>query len=445
MSLFRLPARARAPRSSVALLLRVAALGTALAACTPAPSSSGEDSRQARVPARSAAVVTPWALPAPAGAGQPDLATSPEGNLLLSWVEPGAEDTHRLRLSSMSPTADTRWQPALTVAEGRKWFLNWADTPHVYALPDGSLWAHWLRGTGPARMDYGIDLVRSGDGGRSWSAPTLVHPAGTRGDHGFVTFWAQGPDQLGLAWLDSRQKAAAMAAGPAHEDDHHGGGAPMMLRAALYGSQATQQAEWPLDASTCDCCTTASAMTDRGVVVVYRGRDAGEIRDTRIVRFDGKAWTSPRDVHADGWRIAGCPVNGPVVVARGVQVWAAWYTEADGLPELRAARSDDAGDHFGEPVTLARGPQVLGRLSLALARDRLLAAWLETAEDTPQRIVLGRYDLHWRDPERVIVAPIAARGRASGLPRVRWAGQAAWLVWTDVADGHSILRGASVR
>lgn len=438
----------RAPGVAVSTLLRVGALGLLglLAACGERERMEPETERAASAPAQpTPARVREWRLPAPVGAAQPDLVIAPDGRRLLSWVEPATGDAHRLRLAWAD---QENWQAPITIAEGNDWFLNWADTPHVQALPDGSLWAHWLRSTGPSRMDYGIDLVRSGDGGRSWSAPQLVHPAGTRGDHGFVTFWAQAQDQLGIAWLDSRQKAAAgvdRSADAAHDGDHHGGGGAMMLRAALYGAQARQLAEWPLDASTCDCCTTASAITERGVVVVYRGRTAGEIRDTRIVRFDGKAWTAPRDVHTDGWHMPACPVNGPVVAARGNDVWVAWYTEADGTPELRAAHSGDAGDHFDAPVTLARGGQVLGRLGLALGDGRVLASWLEETGAGGQRIVLGSYDPRWQSATRVEVATLAARGRASGMPRLRWADGAAWLVWTDVDDGKPRLKGASVR
>lgn len=420
------------------VLSACAALSALLAGCTPAPSPP-----TAAAPLSSpSAQVRLWNPPAPRGAAQPDLVRAADGAIHISWVEAADNDQHRLRMASAAgDSATPTWQPPITIAQGSQWFLNWADTPHVFALPDGSLWAHWLRSTGPARMDYGVVLSRSGDGGKHWSQPQLVHPEGKPGDHGFVTFWPQARDQLGIAWLDSRQKSHDAAA---HGGEHqHGGSGAMMLRAALYGADAQRIGEWPLDVSTCDCCTTSSAMTDAGVVVVYRGRSADEVRDTRIVRFDGTRWTAPKDVHRDGWHTAGCPVNGPVVAARGNTVWAAWYTEADGAPELRAARSDDAGDSFSAPVTLAKGDAVLGRLSLAVAGDRLLAAWLEEAAGG-QRIVLGRYDAQWRQPQRIEVAALGARGRASGMPRLIWSGRAAWLLWTDVSDGEPVLRGASV-
>jgi len=439
------PSSVYAMRSFVSTIPGIGCMVLMLCACTraPLPETSVESHTDAFTQP------TPLGLPVAEEASQPDLQVTPGGGLLVSWLEPSAGGGHRLRLSLGSPRAGTgdAWQPPVTVAEGKDWFVNWADTPHIYALKDGSLWGHWLRRSGDGPMDYGIAMARSGDGGRSWSPSAPVHPGGTPGDHGFVTFWPQGDDRLGIAWLDSRQKAAAMAAGapaPAHDAHDHGGGAPMMLRAALHGADGAQQAEWPLDASTCDCCTTSSAMTDRGVVVVYRGRDAKEIRDTRLVRFDGQRWSAPRDVHADGWKIAGCPVNGPVAAARGDTVWVAWYTEADGLPELRAARSDDAGDRFAAPVTIARGEQVLGRVAIALAGEHVLLAWLEQ-DDGGQRLVLGRYDPALQSPRLTEVARLAARGRASGLPRLAANQKRAWLVWTDTADGRPLLKGALVR
>lgn len=426
---------ATACRSALALLAMVG-----MVACTPSKNEA-ED----RTAAVASPVVEAWTLPAPAGAAQPDLVAASDGTLLLSWLEPAGDDALRFRLSQWKGDAvSAAWTPPVTIAEGADFFRNWADTPHVFALEDGSLWAHWLRSTGPSRMDYGIDLVRSADGGATWTSPQRVHPAGTPGDHGFVTFWPQARDRLGIAWLDSRQKAAAGHTGHDAGGHDHAGGAAMMLRAALYDADAKQTGEWPLDVSTCDCCTTSSAVTDRGVVVVYRGRSHDEIRDTRLVRFDGERWTPPREVHADGWQIAGCPVNGPAVVAKDNRVWVAWYTEAGGEPELRAARSDDAGDTFGAPVTLAKGTQVLGRLGLALAGDRLLVSWLEQAPDERQTLVLGRYDDGWKHAQRAEVATLSARGRASGIPRMQWRGDAAWLAWVDVDGEAPRILGARV-
>ncbi len=405
--------------------------------------------------------VEAWALPVVGEAAHPDLIATPKGGLMLSWVQPASDGGRELRIAQLEPgRSDSRdvWSEATTVASGDDWFLNWADTPHIYVLPNGSMWAHWLRKSGPEPMDYGIELVRSIDTGLTWSTPALVNLPGLPGDHGFVTFWPQSEGELGLAWLDSRQKAQAQAQaelslsrvsdphGAAQRDGHaHDGGAAMMLRAAVYNSSGLKLNDWPVDVSTCDCCTTASAMTARGPVVVYRGRSVGEIRDTRLVRLEGEAWTAPRDVHVDGWHFGGCPVNGPVVAAEGETVWVGWYTEADGQPEVRIARSDDSGDNFGPPLTVAHGPNLLGRLGMALADGHVLVSWLEEEEGgTGQRLMLSRTDRRLENLRSIPVATLAARGRASGFPRLVVRNGAAWLVWVDVADGRPMLKGAAV-
>ena len=434
-----------APRSGFAASwLLVVAICVALVACssdkppaTPAVDRGGPETFS---------LIEPWALPVAGEAAHPDLIVTPQGDLLLSWVQPAADDHRQLRIArllSPLPGAPGAWSDPVTAGSGANWFLNWADTPHVYALPDGSIWAHWLRQTGQGHTDYGIDLVRSGDDGRTWSPPTLVSLRDVPGDNGFVTFWPQASDELGIAWLDSRQKAHEATSAGAHpslpprdqhsrsnpEQDAHGdnghdhdGDAAMMLRVAIYGAPAANAPaskikEWPLDDSTCDCCTTASAMTSRGPVVVYRGRSAGEIRDIRLARLDGETWTAPRDVHVDGWRMTGCPVNGPVVVAEGNTVWVAWYTEADGQSELRIARSDDAGDSFGPPLAAAKGPQVLGRLGLALAQGHVLLSWLQEGEDrNGQQLMLTRIDRELKEVHSIAVASLAARAAGPSGP-----------------------------
>lgn len=394
----------------------------------------------APAPAPANTVFEVMPLPHRHEAANPDLVLAPSGRLLLSWVEPREEGGHRLMLAqSQGPSdAEIEWQVA-PIAEGDNWFVNWADTPHVWALPDGSLWAHWLRRTGPGRMDYGIDLVRSEDGGAQWTAPRLVNLPGVLSDHGFVSFWVQADDQLGIAWLDSRQKG--ISADDDHSDHHaHHGGGPMMLRAATFGPDAAPITEWPLDTSTCDCCPTSSAVTSRGAVVVYRGRAAGEIRDMRLVRLEDGAWTPSRAVHDDGWKIAGCPVNGPAVEAAGEDVWVAWYTEGGGQPSVRVARSMDAGDHFDAPVELSAGPAVLGRVAMALHGDEVLVAWLEEGGEG-QQLMLARMrrDLHGMRKE--VVASLDAKGRASGMPRLVANGVHAWMVWVDVEGARPGLRG----
>lgn len=396
-------------------------------------------------------VVRPWNMPnMVAPAAQPDLSRTSRGDWLLSWIEKRHDGFHAMRFSQFafasvkSGHADGDWQTVGTIAQGNDWFVNWADTPHVIVLDDGSLWAHWLQRNGKGVYDYGIALTRSADSGASWSDPVRIEPKGSIGDYGFVSMWQNSRSELGMAWLDSRQKAKSE---DAHDHSEHGEGR-MMLRAAVFDSGMQRSIEWPLDPSTCDCCTTSSALTSKGPVLVYRGRSDDEIRDTRLVRFDGKRWTAPKDVHADGWKFAGCPVNGPAVVAKGNEVWVAWYTEAEGKPSLRLARSQDAGHSFASPLKMAEGEGVLGRAALAMEGDSVWLVWLveRGVGAKGQELWLARINAKTGVvAEKKNIASIGARGRATGLPRIQARDGAAWIVWTDSVDKQTILRGVSVR
>src|SRR5690606_321862 len=202
--------------------------------------------------------------------------------------------------------------------------------------------------------------------------------------------------------------------------------------------------EWLLDDASCDCCQTDAAATAEGVVLVYRDRAPGEVRDIVLLRKDVGAtgWRAPVPVHADGWVMPGCPVNGPAVPADGARVVVAWYTAAGGQPRLLLAESRDGGRHFAPPRVLAEGAAVLGRVDVGLAGEAVLASWLEET-DAGQRLWLAR--LADGALARQAVATLAARGRASGFPRLAVRGGSAYLAWTDVVDGAPRLRGARVR
>lgn len=367
-------------------------------------------------------------------AAQPDLVIAPDGRLLLSWIEAGSRSAHALRFASFDGNA---WSEPREIARGDDWFVNWADTPHIAATEDGALWAHWLRQSAKAAYAYDVVLSRSGDGGKTWSAPLTVNDDGTPTEHGFVSLWPQSRDSLGIAWLDGRNTAGEGHGG----HDAHGGGA-MTLRVANLDADLHKSTESELDPRTCDCCQTGAAMTAHGPLIVYRDRDGGEIRDIVAARFDSGAWISPRKVHDDQWKMPACPVNGPAVAANGTQAWVAWYTAAGDMPKLRIARSQDAGESFSPPVDLDSGLEVQGRAGVATDGDNVWVSW--SREDSGgQSLWLARYNAGLgKELQRIQVAKLQGRGRATGFAQLVARGNGAYLVWTDVVDGKPALRGA---
>ena len=421
----------RRSSTGVALVLASFLAGCDAASGVSAPASPTTE------PAAAALHATAWQLPAPDGAAQPDLVTAPDGTLLLSWIEPRG-DGHALRFARHG---NAGWSAPGTIAEGDDWFVNWADTPHLAATPDGALWAHWLRKSAAATYAYDVVLSRSGDGGATWSAPRVVNRDGTPTEHGFVAMWPAGPSSLGIAWLDGRATAGGHGG-----HDGHGGGGMMTLRTARFDAAFARHEETRLDASACDCCQTAAAATRAGHVVAYRDRTRDEIRDIAVVRHDGVDWQPPRIVHADGWRMPACPVNGPALAARDDTVVVAWYTAAGGVPRVRVAASTDAGASFGAPVEADSGDAVQGRLAVALDADGQ-GAWVTWLREdaSGQSLRLARFEPGSRVlMPSIAAARVAGKGRGTGFPQLVVSGDRIHLVWTDVLDGRPRLRGAMV-
>lgn len=382
--------------------------------------------------------VVEWALPATLpGSALPDLALAPDGTLLLAWTNSQPGRRHILQFSRYDP-ALARWLHApTTIAVGNSMFVNWADTPHITATPDGALWVHWLQKSADAPYAYDVVVATSRNGGARWSAPLLPHDDGTQTEHGFVSLWPQSRDALGIAWLDGRNT------GGGDHDTHVGGGA-MTLRAATIGPDLRVRDGVELDAMTCDCCQTSVAMTARGPLLVYRGRTAGEIRDILATRRDGEAWTTPARVHADDWKMPACPVNGPSVAAAGEAAVVGWYTAPDNVPVVKLARSEDAGDSFGAPVVLDHGEAVQGRVAVALDDGQAWALWLRE-DGGGQSLWLSRRSADLAtEHERIELARLQGRGRATGFPQLALHRGVAYVVWTDVAAGTPQLRGAQV-
>ncbi len=378
-----------------------------------------------------------WPLPAAAGAASPDLSLAPGGRLLLSWMSRQPGRRNALQFASWSRDGGWQSQPR-TIAVGQSLVANWADVPHLRATPDGALWVQWLQADPGNPSGYHAVLARSRDGGMRWEQMTRINDDAGPGEHGFAALWPIGGDRLGVAWLDGRAQGMA-------GHDHAGVRAgAMQLRANAFDMDLGRGSDAVVDAATCDCCQTDVAVTDRGPLVVYRDRGEGEVRDIAGVRFEGGRWTPPVAVHADGWKVEACPVNGPAVAARGNTAVVAWYSEAGGEPAVRLARSTDAGDRYAVPVVVDQGAAVSGQVDVALDGDQAWVAWLRE-DATGQTLMLARYapDLS-RQLQRIEVARPAGRGHATGSPRLVADGGSAWLVWTDVADGVAHLQGAQL-
>jgi hypothetical protein len=268
------------------------------------------------------------------------------------------------------------------------------------------------------------------DEGRTWAKSFTPHHDGTPTEHGFASLFPMA-DGLGLIWLDGR---AMHSGGPASgSPDSHSAGGDMSVRFARFDRSWTQVDERPVDLHVCECCPTAAAVTADGVLTAFRDRSAGEIRDIHVSRLSHGTWSEPSAVHADGWKIAACPVNGPALSARGTDVAIAWFTVKQDVGQVYAAFSKDAGQTFGAPVRVDEAGS-LGRVDVELLPDgAALVTWIEFADQRAQ-FRARRIDRTGARSEPVVIAGIAGN-RASGYPRVAMARNELVFAWTEVGDG----------
>ena len=327
----------------------------------------------APVPAQAPAAlaVASVATPASASSSEPNF-TVQDNRVILSWLE-GNEEHATLKYAERTATG---WSPAQTVHSSDKMYVNAADIPSVRLLGNGTMAAYWPDQNGPDPEASTVRLAFSTNQGKTWSAPVTPYKDASMTEHGFVSLF-QSPGTgagLGLVWLDGRAQAAK-------ED------ADMAMRSATFDATGKQLRETFVDPRVCECCSTSSAITPEGVIVAYRDRTAGEIRDIYVSTFNGTAWSAPVRVHADNWKIDGCPVNGPSISARGREVAVAWFTAKNDQGQAWVAFSHDAGHTFAQSVRVD-DVKSLGHVSVQLLADNsAVVSWMEMS---------GEAELHAR-------------------------------------------------
>ena len=385
----------------------------ALAAIVLAGTAVLRSEPPADVPAP-AAVFDSVGSPAAPGSAEPNLAVAPDGRVYMSWLEP-ADSGHALRFAVLE---GTRWSAPQTIRRGRDFFVNWADFPSMEVLDGGRLAAHWLQRNGTGTYAYGVRVAQSSDGGRTWSAPVVPHRDSSQTEHGFVAMWHE-DGQLGAVWLDGRKFVK----------EGHDAGNEMMLVSTTIDASGKLGPEVRLDERTCDCCQNAVAVTTDGPIIAYRNRSPDEIRDIYVTRRVAGTWTAGTAAHADGWKIAACPVNGPALAATGRRVALAWFTGAGDTARVQLAFSDDAGASFGVPSRIDDGNPA-GRVDVALLRDGgALVTWIERIGGDTAAVRVRRVGRDGRAGAPLTIARSSA-ARASGFPRMALTGSDVVFAWT---------------
>lgn len=367
------------------------------------------------------------ASPSTSNSAEPFLFTDIDSTVYLSWIEKN-EGKASLKFSSLD---NEQWSEPSVIASGTTWFVNWADYPMI-ATNGKQFVAHFLDKSGESTYAYDVKLTTSDDKGKNWLDPRVLHDDKKQAEHGFVTLVPYG-DKFFVTWLDGRNTVMEGMKEMDHHEGHHGS---MSLRAAIMDAKGTKINEWELDNKTCDCCQTSAAITTNGPVVVYRDRSDAEIRDMSIVRLLDGQWTEPKTIHNDNWKIAGCPVNGPRVVAEGNNLAVAWFSAASDTSHVNVIFSTDGGATFSKPIRVDEG-SAIGRVDIVMIDNRsVMVSWMEGSMIKAAKVNVDGT----KEPSMIIAS--SSESRSSGFPQMTKSGNHLIFAWTD--DKEKNIKVASI-
>jgi len=180
-------------------------------------------------------------------------------------------------------------------------------------------------------------------------------------------------------------------------------------------------------AHTCQCCRLDTAINNENKpVIIWRHVFDGGIRDHAINHFSD--WNTPGDVMRLGhenWKIDACPHHGPGLSISDTDSYhAVWFSNSDTRQGLFYAYSNDAGQHFSEPVNFgnagASHPHVL-----ALG-DHVKIVWQEFdgSSNVIQLMQSADAGKNWTQPE-----VIARSAESTDDPFLVSDGKAMYLSW----------------
>jgi hypothetical protein len=375
----------------------------------------------------SALEVTPLELTTGAKAAQANVAANPAGGFIVTWQEQqGAKSS----LWFAALNAEGRETRRGRVATGSDWFVNTADFPSLVVLQNGDWVTHSLRKSAQSRYAYDVLLWRSVDQGRSWRKAVSPHTDGSATQHGFVSLLADTADWVRVVWLDGRLAAGLTGAGENEEE------APMTLRTALVNRLGERRDETSLDDRTCSCCQTDAVRWVGRTLVAYRDRSAEEVRDIAVVALgQDNRWSPPRVLNDDGWKIEGCPVNGPALAVNGEKLLALWPTAATGAMQVRYTVRQ-----WDQPAvtTVLDAEGSARRVDAAALGDGFVISWLGgNGAASALHLAVIDQDGALRE-QRAVTTPAL---KVTGFPRMASQGETVLLAWTaNLGGDRSTIR-----
>jgi len=313
-------------------------------------------------------------------------ALGPDGRL---WVV-GLNEQGQMFMQSSPAQALGQWTaPVILNTQQDEIAADGESRPKMAFGPNG--WAV-VTYTQPLPKPYTgfVRMLRSADGGQTFSAPFTVHQDRQEITHRFesILFDAQG--NLHTLWIDKRDMPAK-------------GAGPKYIGAAVYGNVskdggATFGPDYKLADHSCECCRIAMSNTPDGkVAAVWRHVFGEQTRDHAFAVLPGASSVASSSAQGqskppvrstfDDWQINACPHHGPGLAANNSQTGfhMVWFgiRKQDGqdVPGVRYARLNANGEPFLSSVKAL--PDARAEHADVLAhKQRVVVVWRSSEGST---------------------------------------------------------------
>ncbi len=346
------------------------------------------------------------------------------GTFWLAVVQDG-----HLTLARSDDKGRTYATPVKVNAEAEIIAADGENRPKIAADAAGNLFVSWTRLTADTPFGGHIRFSRSSDGGKNFTAPVTVNDNLEPISHRFEALGVSPRGEIWLAWLDKRDASIARRQDKAYT------GAAVYYAVSRDGGRRFGP-NLRAAGHSCECCRVAMAMDGSGVpVILWRHVYAANVRDHALLRLDGKS--SVLRVSEDNWAIDACPHHGPALSIDADNTWhVAWFTNAVQRHGLFYAHSRDAGKTFSAPMGFGRYDAQAGHAHVLSVAGSVYIVWKEF-DGTASRIQLKRSDdggNHWSSPRT-----IATTQGASDHPLLIQDGRDVYLSWNTLQDGYRLV------
>lgn len=289
--------------------LLLVALVVATGTVPPRSASAQEDGRRTPDPRR--------------GYVAPQLARNGEGSVVMAWLRP-SEQGHDLLVARRTAAGALQEPRRLNEVPGSVRHLGLDEARFVLVGGPGDQFGLvWFD------RDGHVVASLSRDGGRHFDGPFVVDDGEGRPENAFAGAALDRTGALHVAWLDARNAPVDMEE-PA-----------LLLHAVVTAEGAGPEHDLSSEhtPSVCGCCRPFVVSGRDGVEVLFRNAGEDGYRDIHRVEqeLDG-SFAAPERVGPPTWKIAACPMSGPVSDGREVL----WKDGSKGRPRLVLGTTDTA-------------------------------------------------------------------------------------------------------